>query len=91
MHARAHRDGEADDQRLRLREVGGREVGLDQPVRPGGGEKRGRIEVGRKGQLDSVGIHGREHERVVADECVGARGVLVEGREGRPCSNPNLV
>ena len=89
MHARTHRDGEADDQRLRLREVGGGKVGLNQPVGAGGCEERGCVEVGGEGQLDSVGIHGCEHEREVADECVGARGVLVKGREGRACRTPN--
>ena len=82
----AHRDSEAGDQRLRLREVGGREVGLDHPVRAGGGEQRGRVEVGGEVQFDGVGILWREDQRVVADECVGARRVLVEGPECRPCT-----
>lgn len=91
MHACAHRDGEANDKRLRLREVGGRVVRLDQPVCASGGEQRGSIEAGRENQLDSVGTHFHQSQRVVANECIGARWVLVEGCIRRPCPEKERV
>ena len=51
----AHRDGEADDERRGLREVGGGEIGFDQAVGSRGGEEGSCVEAGGEGELGSVG------------------------------------